>query len=234
MDDRKTRQVALLLEHARHTALDACRKEIRAIHDEHAGKGRLQSGATIKRSVGVADRHFSSFISSAPDTILSLTKEQSAFELLRAETNGLIGDVWTLIDHSITLATGHKRAQFQSVVDGAQTLFAEARARLLRQLEIRSFQFSDTELPEQSANPDFETTPRRNNGGKPLGGHWDAMWADIAVKLWTGELQPTRQKDISAAMFDWLNERELEAGETAVTGRARALWQRIEATRFKS
>ncbi len=55
------------------------------------------------------------------------------------------------------------------------------------------------------------------------------MWAAIAVQLWEGDLKPTRQKDISDAMFAWLDERELDVGKTAVIDRARTLWQLLEA-----
>lgn len=54
------------------------------------------------------------------------------------------------------------------------------------------------------------------------------MWADIAIKLWTGDLVPKRQADISEAMFAWFNGKEINVGQTAVTERARALWLKIE------
>ncbi len=54
------------------------------------------------------------------------------------------------------------------------------------------------------------------------------MWADIAVKLWLGELQPKTQADVKRAMFAWFNENEIVVGDTAVTQRARQLWQKIQ------
>lgn len=56
------------------------------------------------------------------------------------------------------------------------------------------------------------------------------MWADIAVKLWTGDLAPKSQADIKRAMFAWFNAKEIEIGDTAVTQRARQLWQKIQAS----
>jgi hypothetical protein len=54
------------------------------------------------------------------------------------------------------------------------------------------------------------------------------MWAEIATQLWTGDLNPNKQADIKRAMFDWLNDRGINAGDTSVTERARALWLRME------
>ena len=70
----------------------------------------------------------------------------------------------------------------------------------------------------------------KNSGGKPLAEHWDAMWAAIAVQLWLGDLKPSKQADIKAAMLDWFNANEIEIGDTAVTERARKLWREMEAT----
>lgn len=55
------------------------------------------------------------------------------------------------------------------------------------------------------------------------------MWADIAVQLYVGDLQPKSQKQIKDAMFAWFNANSIDAGDTAVTERARQLWQKIEA-----
>lgn len=86
---------------------------------------------------------------------------------------------------------------------------------------------------ETRAESEGETkvSPVKNAGGKPLAKHWDAMWAEIATQLWSGDLQPETQADIKIAMFGWLNAQGIEAGDTVVTERARALWLRMERER---
>jgi hypothetical protein len=54
------------------------------------------------------------------------------------------------------------------------------------------------------------------------------MWAALAVMLYTGDLQPKTQADIERAMKDWLAARDLHVGDTAVRGRARQLWQKLQ------
>lgn len=55
------------------------------------------------------------------------------------------------------------------------------------------------------------------------------MWAHIAVKLWTGDLQPKSQADVKRAMMEWFTAGSIEIGDTAVTERARQLWLQLEA-----
>ncbi|MEM6827114.1 MAG: hypothetical protein AAF553_04150 [Pseudomonadota bacterium] len=56
------------------------------------------------------------------------------------------------------------------------------------------------------------------------------MWAYIAVQLWAGDLKPKKQADVKKAMFEWLSANEIEVGDTAVTQRARQLWQAMQST----
>ena len=130
-----------------------------------------------------------------------------------------------------------------SVELAAQTLFVDMRTRIFNELEIHRFSFIQPSNGDLAANRNRifgglaiaavptskeASTPVKNPGGKALAPHWDQMWAHIAVQLWTGDLKPTRQADISKAMFDWFNKEEIEVGQTAVTDRARALWLKIE------
>lgn len=75
---------------------------------------------------------------------------------------------------------------------------------------------------------DFGEPKKRNPGGKPLAAHWDRMWAAIAIKLWSGELNPKSQGDVKKAMIDWFNQAEIEIGDTALTQRARQRWQAMQ------
>jgi hypothetical protein len=57
------------------------------------------------------------------------------------------------------------------------------------------------------------------------------MWVAIAVALYTGDLQPRTQADIERAMKDWLASNNVDVGDTAVRGRARKLWQKVQGTK---
>lgn len=67
----------------------------------------------------------------------------------------------------------------------------------------------------------------QNRGGRPKAEHWDKMWAHIAVRLLNVEFEPKNQAAIKDEMFDWLTAKGIEASDTAVTQRARALWQEV-------
>lgn len=110
------------------------------------------------------------------------------------------------------------------------------RSNLTRQIDIHRFTFNQPLHAQSSdvivAPPSVSdiATPAKNPGGKPLAKHWDAMWAAIAFKLYAGDIQPSSQADIERAMKDWFAENNLDIGDTAIRGRARTLWTKIQAT----
>lgn len=139
------------------------------------------------------------------------------------------------VEDAVKLAAG-TTARNDSVVKAADRLFTEMKGRITRELEIHRFTFtrpskgslqSYGQLRPPSM-PVAAEAQRVNSGGKPLAKHWDAMWAAIAVKLWSGELKPTKQADLKAAMFEWFNNAGIAIGDTAVTSRARQLWQAMQ------
>lgn len=104
--------------------------------------------------------------------------------------------------------------------------WANSKRKLQRSVQRHKVAFyeASTELFHRNG-----VSSAKNAGGKPLAKHWDAMWADIATRLWSGDLQPRSQADIKTAMFAWFNKQEIEVGDTAITERARALWVRMQA-----
>lgn len=103
-----------------------------------------------------------------------------------------------------------------------QVEFSSRRSEFLTPPRDRTAKVAQPEMVSQSVLI-------KNKGGKPLAAHWDDMWAEIAVQLWVGDLQPETQADIKRAMLAWFTEREINIGDTAVTERARRLWQKYQA-----
>lgn len=137
------------------------------------------------------------------------------------------------VDRIATVAGGKVDADGNSdnAYLAARDLFSKMKVRLERQLEIHRFTFT-VPAPAVEALPSARMLPfQKNEGGKPLARHWDEMWAEIAVRLWTGDLQPQTQADVKRAMLEWLNANNIDAGESTVVPRARQLWQKIEAAK---
>ena len=200
----------------------------------HAAKGLLKSGATVKVTLRIIEETAKEFLDTVLPKIADVSREGEAFGMVVTQLTLLMTGWDSSLKKSVRLAEGgaFNGPQPSAVAREADRLFLELQQRILKLAEVRKFDFTKSATPAPAAvapaSAPGRPTPVKNKGGAPLAAHWDEMWADIAVQLWSGDLQPKRQKDISDAMFDWLSNRNLDVGSTAVTARARALWSKIE------
>lgn len=239
MDHLERAQIRLLLEHLGSEYDRTCSDAQKAMHAEHSAKGLLRSGATVKAAIRIAEDQSDTFVDKQIDAVTAVAQDIDAFNLIVAELTARFRGREAELANAIRLATSGQGDRFASVQREGERLFAEMRARVFKRLEIHRFSFTRPTKGDLAAigveprtvAPIPEARPKpKNSGGLPLAEHWDAMWADIAVKLWTGDLAPKSQADIKRAMFAWFNAKEIEIGDTAVTQRARQLWQKIQAS----
>ena len=199
-----------------------------ALYARHGAIGCLQSGATVKESLKLNEGFANKYLDQAIETVGKVVKDEEAFALI---VSHLTATFRTFEAHNAKAARhacgGPSRPPLPSVIEAADARFAEIRDLVFQRLQIEKFEFLGS---TQAATVPQGSQIVKNSGGKPLAEHWDAMWAAIAVQLWLGDLKPTKQADVKAAMLDWFNANEIEIGDTAVTERARKLWQAMQAT----
>jgi len=241
VDALEHNQIRLILERLSSESLRVAEERQKAMHAEHSAKGLLRSGATVKVAVRIVEEEASAFVEKAVDDVAAVAKDIDAFVLLTSSLTAIFRGYEPHLEKAVSFATAGGGERFKSVKAAGEKLFSDMRDRIFKQLEIHRFSFtkpSAGDMAEQSSGifgkaensgqtgrSNRSGNPEKNRGGKPLAKHWDSMWADIAVKLWTGELEPKTQADLKRAMFDWFNTNEIEIGDTAVTQRARQLWQ---------
>lgn len=234
MDATARAQVRQALEAVEGTARKAVLEGKSALYSEYSPLGLFHASILVKGAVRLFETKMEALIVALTDDVSAISKDIEAFAMIADCLTRFDRFLVTELDEIILKASGGKKTD-GSVQRTAKAKFVEAQARWRRQLEIHRFSFvgmpvsRPLELTGASTAAPYAT---KNRGGKPLAAHWDAMWADIAFQLWNGDLQPTKQADITTAMFASLNAMEVDAGQTAVTERARAIWQRIEATRL--
>lgn len=242
MDKRERNQVRLILEHLSSETLRATENAQKAMHAEHSANGTLRSGATVKRAVSIIEDHAISFVEQAVDKVAEVAKDVEAFTLIVSSFTALFRGFEPHLDNATRLATAGTDQRTDSVKTAGLQRFLDTRTRAFKQLEIHRFSFTKPSKGDLSSQRERifgapavlgGEPPAKNPGGKPLAPHWDSMWAKIAADLWNGELEPKSQKDIKEAMFEWFNTAGIEIGDTAVTQRARQLWQAMEAVRRK-
>lgn len=237
MDTLERNQVSLILEHLSSETLRGAKAARETIKAEHSASGTLQSGATVKRMAEAIEQLADSFIEGAVDQVAAVAQDTDAYNAIASNLTALLPGLQAEIHNAIMLTIMGQADRLETVAAEGEKLFNEARARIFKKLEIYRFSFtkpSKGDLAAQGTRFEAAVTTsvqpieKRNPGGKPLAAHWDAMWAAIAVKLWMGDLQPKSQADVKRAMFDALSEAEVDVGDTAITQRARQLWQAMQ------
>lgn len=232
MDEATRRHIALILEHEAERSVREAHDANQATIAKNAAEHILQTGGTIKRAIAQCAKVAHRALDDVLIAVAEVDKSEEAFALLRTGYEAFIDRLESEeLFYIARIASGRGRQMPEpSAWEAAQREFGVHRAELSRRLDIAAFSFrshpdpaNPGTVPAQPPNP-----VRKNKGGKPLAAHWDAMWASIAVKLWTGELKPKSQADLKAAMFDWFNQTEIEIGDTALTQRARQLWQAMQ------
>ena len=229
MDEQARQQVALILEHATERAFREAHDVNQTTLAEHSAKGLLQSGGTIKRAIKSCSSIAHQVLDDLFVSVAEVEKSEDAFAFLRQSFDEFLARLESEeLFYIARVASGHgKKAPDQSIWAATKKEFGIHKNELTKRLDIAAFNFISAKRKdrEQIVGSSPKKSFAMNKGGKPLAAHWDAMWADIAVQLWLGDLKPSKQADIKGAMLDWLNANEIEVGDTAVTQRARQLWQ---------
>lgn len=237
MDTLERAQIRLLLEHLGSEYNRTCGDAQKAMHAKQAGNRLLQSGATIKAAIRIAEDQTDAFVDKVIDQVSAVAKDVDAFNMIVAALTAQFRGREAELAEAVRLSAGGKPDEYPSAQQAAERLFAEMRARVFKRLEIHRFSFTRPTKGDMAAAGLRPTLVQpaplppakpKNAGGLPLADHWDAMWANIAVQLWSGDINPKSQADIKRAMFAWFNANEINVGDTAVTQRARRLWQQIQ------
>lgn len=237
MDKLERNQIRLILQHLCSESLRKTEEAQKALYAEHSAKKCLGSGLTVKRTVENLDNKSGELVEMAVDQVSAVAQDTDAFALIVSSVTAIFNGYEAHLSEAVRLATRGGDSRFASVKAAGDEMFVEMRSRIFKQLEIHRFTFTKPSKGDLLANSQRILSvapsaavggPKRNPGGKPLADHWDKMWAAIAVQLWTGALQPKSQADLKAAMFEWFNHAEIEVGDTALTQRARQLWQAMQ------
>ena len=238
VDNLERAQIRLLLEHLGSEYNRACNEAQSAMHAEHRAKGQLISGATVDAAIQIVEQQTDIFVDKIVDQVAGVAQDIDAFNIIAAALTAQFRGREAELSQAVRLATAGDGHKFGSAKREGDRLFAEMRTRVFKRLEIHRFSFirpTKGDLAAMGINPQPLPQPftaaskPKNSGGVPLAAHWDAMWADMAVQLWTGDLKPSSQADVKKAMFEWFNQHEIAIGDTAVTQRARQLWEQIQA-----
>jgi hypothetical protein len=212
-------------------------EQLKAIYADHAAKGLLKSGATVKRALRTMEEFAGLLITDSVDRVAAVSKEPEAFAMIRETVHNYLSYLYDKVETIAEKAGGRRDAAGlrDSILKAADDRFGEARKRLERQLEIYRFTFTIPTTPAL-ANPDIGQPAATasplpiNKGGRLPAAFWDDVWAAIAMQLYDGDLKPKSQAEIERAMAQLINDANFSASTATVRDRARKLWVRWQAS----
>lgn len=239
MKSEQRQQIRLILADALERAEKDIGEKVRQLHTEHAAKGCLNSGATLKRHVEIFETVGQSYVSNTLDAVADVSMEMEAFSIYEEGQLQLLTMMKRNLkdDKVYEVCTAGKPNSAIASALGLQVMSVEG--QLMRLKNLRRFSFTKPEPIERVSDRfSFGSTEKRsilppksevkkNKGGRPAAEHWDDMWAAMATLLYEGDLEPKRQADIEKAMMDWLESNGHSAADSTVRKRARLLWQRL-------
>lgn len=224
-------QIQLVLDYEFGRALERANKVANEIFAKRSVTGTVRSGSAISEILARQRDELGNLIDDVMLKVGAISRERRAAALVTVAFTEFMDKLLNgEFKHVAAIVSGDgSRDPNDGIWSQTKTAFHELNRDLDTRLRIASYDFNARPNSQDQPAPKAKSSAQRKNpGGKPLARHWDALWAEIAVQLWNGDLKPTKQADISKAMHDWLAAKNLDAGNTAVTDRARALWQRIE------
>ncbi len=227
MDERQQSKIALIIAHELDIARRDAEQRGREIYAAHSAKGILGSGATVKAILAAIEGGSVKLLDSLVNQIGAIVRSPESHGQIALAMEQHFSGMEEEVAKSARMASRRPQGDpHPSIMQAATGLFDQIKGDIRTKLEIARFDFDG---PLRSEPAQIAPPIPKNRGGKPLAAHWDAMWAHIAVQLWTGDLQPKTQTEIKNAMFAWFNEKSINIGDSAVTDRARQLWQAWEA-----
>lgn len=231
MISRTHRQIDLIVRHEVKQRRAALKLRLEALYADHAAKGRLQSGATIKVAISTMREVARQTLSGLHRRIVDIAADPSAFQALSLAMEDLLAFFRTDVDQAVLMASGRQPSDPNSSIESAAfALFNELDSEIEAELEILSFDYLG--IPAQEPANVEEVKPRfqLKSRGRPPAEFWDEMWAAIATKLYCGDLDPKAQGDVESVMTEWIEGHGFDVAVSTVRKRARLSWDAIDAS----
>lgn len=216
--------------------LRGLKEHLESLYSQFGAGNRLHSEAMLRAAIRKIEDHGRQFVTSAVDRISGVDRSLAAFTMIEDGFAGFVSVLEAEAEAVADTATGEQgsAAHKSNIAKLSTEGFREVRRRLESQLALHRLPFIMTlgnppVVQNSSLAEQQPSATTKNKGGRPLADHWDEMWADIAVRLWTG-WDPKTQADVEREMHEWLAAHDLDAGDTTVRARARKLWDKMQAS----
>ena len=212
-----------------------------AIYADHLEKGLLRSGITLKVCVETFEDQTGQLIANLVREITPIARDAGAFALIAEGVEQFLA----YLDEELERIVERIHHEFQNstalraLSHASKIYWGEKREALMAQITkqhlaaAKAAAGTPEELPVPVAIQETGETPMAEPISLPepvpLGEQWHEMWADLAIRLYTGKFRPNSQSDVSQAMADLFTARGIAWSEVEVRDCARRLWAKYAA-----
>jgi hypothetical protein len=222
VNESQRAQVGRIISHVSMSSRAALALGVQGIETQFTRAGRPGSGAMACSIAERMARSTDLLISELVNKVAPVIRSPAAFAEIEVAVRQFLrtcdDDVKELSRTARSLRLQESPSKFLEVARRELTKVAESAER---RLDIERFEFA-----MQSAEPSqSKAVPK---GGRPPAEFWDELWAEIAARLYEGDLKPKSQAHIELAMTKWIEAQGRSAAVSTIRSRARRLWQRIE------
>jgi hypothetical protein len=228
MIPRVQQQIDLILKHEVNERTRDLQERLQGIYSGHAAVGRLQSGATIKVAVRAMDEIATEAVDRLSEKVLQITQDPEAYDAFQLAIGDLLEFFRDEMPTIVQMAGGRSQGEpVPSIENAANELFDQLQSKIETKLEILAFNFDGPS--DSSASQPSPQSAKLTKSGRPPASFWDDMWASIACDLYAGTFEPRTQAEVERAMLTWIEGHGFSAATSTVRGRARRLWDRLQA-----
>jgi hypothetical protein len=223
VNERERIQIGKIISLSSATCRAAQRLALQGIETQFVRNGRQGSGLMATAVVQAMGRSADLFVSELVSKVAPVSRSQAAFSeievAIRQFMRSCDDDLQEL--HRTNQAL---RLQGRSLfIEIGRRELAKVADTVERRLDIERYDFN-SQIPEAP-----KTARLVSKGGRPPAEFWDDLWAHIAASLYAGELKPKSQADVQRSMSEWIEGRGYSAADSTVKGRARRIWDLIDA-----
>ena len=106
MDTIERAQVRLLLEYLSSEYEAKSDEQQKAMHADHAARGMLQSGATVRESLRIVETAASNYVKAIVAAVSDVSQDSEAFRMIATDATLLLRTLQVSVDQAVTLSSG--------------------------------------------------------------------------------------------------------------------------------
>lgn len=224
MDEAQCKKIQKIIDQQDESSRKVVLKQLSTVHADHSRRGLTSSGATLKAALDIFQEQASHFLASLVSHIAPMNLGEESFAMISAgvyQFRLFLEDELNRVAQA-TSDTIDNKVEAGGFTAAVANIWTEVCSNLASELEHHrtAFVVRTIEMPVENTR----TVIDEDEAARTVAPFWHQMWADMAIELLSGDLQPNEEADIGSAMKEWFSSHQVEACEAEVLDCAHRLW----------